>query len=169
MCSAGQREWKLHVADLSLLANQSMSFSLKEIDMKLMKPLFLALVSTAAMTVRAGELSPEMEAKFLKVIVSSSGNTKISCNDSALKAALEAQGVTVDSSASIAWVSNPVEAKMAKSSGRLVITSKKELAASVSVVLEEEGGRPKILLNPTNLHASRVQLGDAVLKIAEKI
>ena len=130
----------------------------------------LALASVAAFTVRAGELTPEVEAKFLKVIVSSSGGNKIACSDPALKTALEAQGIQVDASASIVWATNAAEGKTSKAMGRLVISGKRELSFLASVLLEEEGGRPKILLNPANLHAAtRVTLGDAILKIAEKI
>jgi len=137
--------------------------------MKNLRPVLLALAAAASLALRAGELSPELEAKFLKVIISSSGNTKIGCSDSALKTALEAQGITIDSSSSIVWVTNSAEAKAYKAMGRLVIVSKRELAPVASVVLDEEGGRPKLLLNTANLRQSKVQLGDAVLKIAEKI
>lgn len=137
--------------------------------MKNLRPVLLALAAAASLALRAGELSPELEAKFLKVIISSSGNTKIGCSDSALKTALEAQGITIDSSSSIVWVTNSAEAKAYKAMGRLVIVSKRELAPMASMVLDEEGGRPKLLLNTANLRQSKVQLGDAVLKIAEKI
>ena len=130
------------------------------------------LLAAAALTtfaVRAADLTPEVEAKFLKAIISSSGTNKISCSDPALKTALEAQGMVVDSSATIAWTTNPMEAKNFKAFGRLVVTNRRELAANASVLISEEGGRPKILLNTANLHAAKIQLGDAVLKIAEKI
>lgn len=137
--------------------------------MNSLRPLFLALAAVATFAVRAGELTPEVEAKFLKVIVTSSGASKISCSDPALKAALEAQGLTVDPSAPIAWATGQGEAKAFKAMGKLVIANRRDLAASASVLIEEDGGRPKIFLNTTNLHASKVQLGDVVLKITEKI
>lgn len=133
------------------------------------KTLLLAAAALATFAVRAGELTPEVEAKFLKAIIASSGTNKISCSDGALKAALEAQGITVDSSSPIAWVTNPNEARAMKQFGRLVITNKRELAASAAVILLEDGGRPKIMLNTANLKSAKVQLSDAVLKIAEKI
>jgi hypothetical protein len=134
-----------------------------------MKHLKLALLALASLAVRAGELSPEVEAKFLKAILASSGSNKISCSDAPLKAALEAQGCVVDSGAPIAWSTSPGEAKMMKTSGRLVITNRRELAIHASILIQEDAGRPKILLNTANLHAAKIQLGDAILKIAEKI
>lgn len=137
--------------------------------MTILRPLCLALAAVATLAVRAGELSPEVEAKFLKVIVTSTGASKIACADPALKAALEAQGLTVEPGAPIVWATSAAEAKNYKAMGRLVISNSRSLAASASVLIEEDGGRPKIFLNTTNLHASRVQLGDVVLKITEKI
>ena len=133
------------------------------------KALLLSLVTLATLTLRAGELSPEVEAKFLKVIMTSSGATKIACSDAALKTALEAVGIVVDPSSSIVWASNMGEAKMGKMVGRLVVTNKRELASQASILLEEDGGRPKILVNTGNLHNCKVQVGDAVLKLGEKI
>jgi hypothetical protein len=134
-----------------------------------MKILTLAFLALASLAVHAGELAPEVEAKFLKAILASSGSNKISCSDPALKTALEAQGCVVDSGAPIAWSINPNEAKNLKSFGRLVITNRRDLAVHASILIQEDGGRPKILLNTANLHAAKIQLGDAILKIAEKI
>lgn len=137
--------------------------------MKLFRTLLLAVASVATFAAQAGDLAPEVEAKFLKVIVSSTGTSRIACADPVLKAALEAQGVTVDPSAQVIWVTGMSEARAGKAMGKLVITPKRDLVASVAVLLEEDGGRPKIFLNTSNLHAAKVQLGDTVLKITEKI
>ena len=134
-----------------------------------MNILKLILPALSAFTLQAGELGPDVEAKFIKAIIASSGSNKVACTDAALKVALEAQGVVVDASAAIVWSTNALDAKMMKASGRLVVTNKRELAANACVLVQEEGGRPKIFLNTINLKAARVQLGDAVLKIAEKI
>jgi hypothetical protein len=134
--------------------------------MKFSTMLLLIMVSLTGIAGRAGELAPEVAAKFLKVIVTSSGGTKIACSDPAIKAALEAQGVVVDAGAQIVWAVTVTEARAGKQFGRLVITAKRELAASASILLEEDGGHPKILVNSNNLRSSKVQLGDAILKIA---
>jgi len=132
------------------------------------KTFLLAAAAVATLAVRA-DLTPEVEAKFLKAIIASSGTNKISCEEGALKAALEAQGIVVDSSAPICWVTNPAQAKTMKQFGRLVITNRRDLASSASVLILEDGGRPKLILNTANLKSAKVQLSDAVLKIAEKI
>lgn len=129
----------------------------------------LAVLAFAPLALTAGELSPEVTAKFVKAIMSSSGGNKVSCSDPALKPALEAQGIVVDSAAPITWVTNASEARASKAFGRLVIAGKRELAAQACIIIEEDGGRPKILLNPANLRSAKVQVGDAVLKIADKI
>jgi len=128
----------------------------------------LLLVPFACLALRA-DLPVETQAKILKVIVSSSGGNKIACGDPALKAALEAAGLVVDSGAPIVWTSNPAEARNMKTFGRLVVTDKRELAASAAIIIMDDGGRPKIMLNAANLKSAKVQLSDAVLKIAEKI
>ncbi|NTV73729.1 MAG: hypothetical protein HGA66_05930 [Holophaga sp.] len=132
------------------------------------KTFLLAAAAVATLAVRA-ELTPEVEAKFLKAIIASSGTNKIACDDAALKGALEAQGIVVDSGASICWVTNPNIAKTMKQFGRLVITNRRDLAGSASVLIVEDNGRPKLILNTANLKTAKVQLSDAVLKIAEKI
>ena len=137
--------------------------------MSILKLAAATLFSLVAATAQAGELSPEIQAKFLKVIVSSSSVGKIACPDGPLKAALEAQGVLVDSSSLIVWVTNPNEAKMLKAGGRLVIAGRRDFLQNACIVVEEDGGRPKLLLNTANLKAAKVQLSDAVMKIGEKI
>ncbi|BDU71252.1 hypothetical protein [Mesoterricola silvestris] len=132
------------------------------------KIFILAAAAVASLAVRA-ELAPEVEAKFLKAIIASSGTAKIACDDPALKGALEAQGIAVDSSAAICWVTNPNIAKTMKQFGRLVITNRRDLASSASVLILEDNGRPKLILNTANLKSAKVQLSDAVLKIAEKM
>lgn len=128
----------------------------------------LLLVPFAALALRA-ELPPEVQAKILKVIVTSSGGNKIACSDPGLKAALEGAGLVVDSGAPIVWSTSSGEAKNLKTFGRLVVTDRRELSAYASIVILDDGGRPKIMLNPTNLKTAKVQLSDAVMKIAEKL
>ncbi|HLO67439.1 MAG TPA: hypothetical protein VK188_10505 [Holophaga sp.] len=128
----------------------------------------LLLVPFAALALRA-DLPPEVQAKIIKVIVSSSGGNKIACGDPALKAALEGAGLVVDSGAPIVWSTSAGEAKNLKAFGRLIITDRRELAGFASIVIQDDGGRPKIMLNPANLKTAKVQLSDAVMKIAEKI
>lgn len=133
------------------------------------KLIFTAFAATLGLSLTAGELPIETAAKLVKVVVNGTGG-KITCRDAAMKAALESNGVTVDSSASIIWSSSPAEIKMLKSRGRLIITSRPEqLGMGACIAIAEDGGRPKIYLHPANLAASGVSLPDAVLKLGEKI
>ncbi|BDU77411.1 hypothetical protein [Mesoterricola sediminis] len=131
--------------------------------------LFVLAALACAPALRAGEAAPEVQAKFLKVIVSSSGSNRIACSDPALRPALEALGLQVDGNAQVIWATSVPEAKVSKAMGKLVVAGRRELASASCVLIEEEGGRPKLLLNTNNLRSSKVQLGDALLKLAEKI
>ena len=122
-----------------------------------------------AQQLSAGDLTPETKAKILKVICTTSGQTKIACSDPAVKTALEAVGLIVESGSSIVWCSSPQEAKVQKQMGRLVVVGTRSLTAMACIVLEEDGGRPKIILNTNNIRGSRIQLSDALMKIGEKL
>ena len=127
----------------------------------------LTVLGLVCMAARGGELCPEVKAKFIKVIASASGG-KVACGDPAIRAALESAGVTIDGDSRIVWASNPIQAKAMKQTGRLVISGARESLSSAGVVLLEADGRPKILVNPANINASHVPIGDAILKIAER-
>lgn len=137
--------------------------------MNMAKHVLLTLAALAGLAASAGELSPEVSAKFVKAIVSSSGSNKVACSDPGVKAAFEAVGLQVDSGAQIIWATNMNEARAGKQMGRLVVTPKRELAGMACILLEEADGHPKMVLNTSNLKSARVQLGDAILKIAAKI
>ena len=86
--------------------------------------------------------------------------------DKVMKAALEAVGVAVDDGAKVVWVTNPAQAKMLKTQGKLVVgPSPALLPAGGGIALVEDGGKPKILLQMANVSASGVTLPDALLKV----
>jgi len=136
--------------------------------MKLNRIAVALLCALGVQALQAGDLSPEQTAKFLKVIANSSGN-KVSCQDGPLKAALTALGVGVESGSPVVWCTGMGEAKMQKQMGKLVVVGHKDLMSVACVVLEEEDGHPKILLNTGNIRACHVTLGDALMKIGEKL
>lgn len=124
-----------------------------------------ALLLASAPWAHAGELPPDITAKLLKIIVTNAGG-KISCREPALKEALTAAGVAVEDSAKVVWVTNPAQAKMLKAQGKLVVgPSPSLLPAGAGIVLVEDGGKPKILLQMANVSASGVTLPDALLKV----
>lgn len=118
---------------------------------------------------RAGELPQELAARLLKVVVAGTGSG-VFCRDGAMKAALEAQGLSTDSGSKVAWSNNPAEVKALKSQGKLVVSGRPDLMGQgAGVVLVEENGKPKILLNPGAISASGVSLSDTVLKVGERL
>lgn len=124
-----------------------------------------ALLLAGAPAAQAGELPPDVTAKLLKIIVTNAGG-KISCREPALKEALEAAGVAVEDSAKVVWVTNPAQAKMLKSQGKLVVgPSPALLGAGAGIALVEDGGKPKILLQMANVTSSGITLPDALLKV----
>jgi hypothetical protein len=50
----------------------------------------------------------------------------------------------------------------------MVVVGHRDLMSAACVVLEEDGGRPKIMLNNNNLRSCRLKLGDAIMKISTK-
>ena len=78
-------------------------------------------------------------------------------------------GLVVESGSSIVWCTSPQEAKVQKQMGRLVVVGSRALTPVACIVLDEDGGRPKIILNTTNIRGSRIQLSDALMKIGEKL
>ncbi len=133
------------------------------------KHILTALVATLGLNLPAAELPVETAAKLVKVVVNGTGG-KITCRDSAMRAALESNGVQVDSSANIIWSSSPAEIKMLKARGKLIITSRPEqLGMGACIAIAEDGGRPKIYLHPANLAASGIALPDSFLKMGQKI
>jgi len=130
-----------------------------------LKRIALILLCSCGMGLHAGALSPEQTAKIMKVIATGCGEIQVNCKDAALKAALSAVGLSVEEGAPIAWCSNLPDARANLAKGRLVVVGHPDLLSAACIVVEEDGGRPKILLNSTNLRACKLKLGDAIMKI----
>lgn len=122
----------------------------------------IALLATGAW---AGELSPEVLAKFIKIAAT---DGKVACKDAALKSALEAAGVTVDSGARMVWCTNANEIKMAKMQGKLAVVGRPELmGAGGGIALLDDGGKPKIVVNKALIAASGVNVSPMLFKVGE--
>ena len=87
--------------------------------MKRMIPIGFALVSTLGMHAQTAPL--EIQAKFVKILLSSSGQFGFACNDAALKAKLEELGVSVGPGFKYAWGSSEPEVRALKAQGRFII------------------------------------------------
>ncbi len=118
---------------------------------------------------QAEDLSSDTLATYLKVLATSCGTGRICCNDAAMKAAMESKGVSVDANAPIVFSNTPGQAKALGSMGRLIVSSRREMLGSASIVILEGGGKPKFFIHSANLRKSHTQVSDAIMKISEKI
>ena len=127
------------------------------------------LLGFGALALQASDLTPEVTAKFLKVIASTSGQSRVACLDGGVKAALETQGITVDAGAAVVWCTSAPEARVSKQQGKMVVVGRWDLSSMACILLEEDGGRPKLILNTANIRTCRTPVGDALMKIGEKL
>jgi hypothetical protein len=135
--------------------------------MKRARLLPVAFLITAAL---AGEDVPlAAQAKFLKSLISATGQFGFACSDPTLKPLLEANGVSVSPGFKMAWAASEAEAKALKAEGKLVIVPRLAwLRSGGSIAVIEEEGKPAVYLNPVNVKASGMQLPDVILKMAKK-
>ena len=129
-----------------------------------------ATLSLVSAGLSAGELPPEVQAKFIRIIASSAGSAgKVNCKDAAVGAELTKLGVASDPSSKVAYAGTEGEVKSLKASGHLVICGTLGwLSSGGSIAIVEEGGKPRIYLHMGNIGGSGVTLSDAVLKIGRK-
>lgn len=137
-------------------------------------PAISLIMSTAipvafATPLQAEDLPSDTLATYLKVLATSCGMGRICCSDTTMKAALESKGVSVDANAPIVFSNTPGQAKALGSMGRLIVSSRREMLGSASIVILEGGGKPKFFINSANLRKSHTQVSDAIMKISEKI
>ena len=136
--------------------------------MNRMIPAALALVFTFGMNAQSAPL--ETQAKFVKVLLSSSGQFGFACNDKALKKKLEEMGVSVGPGFKFAWGSSEPEVRALKAQGRFIICPNVAwLNSGACIAIVEEAGKPQLYLHSANTKASGVTVSDAIMKIAKKI
>jgi hypothetical protein len=112
----------------------------------------------------------EIQAKFVKILLSSSGQFGFACNDAALKAKLEELGVSVGPGFKYAWGSSEPEVRALKAQGRFIIVPNLDwLKAGGCIAIVVEGGKPQLYLHVANTKTSGVTVSDAITKIAKKI
>jgi hypothetical protein len=113
---------------------------------------------------------PDVQAKFLKTLVASTGQFGLACNnDPALKKSLETAGVSVSPGFKLAWAATEAEVKTLKADGRLVIVPNLQwLRLGGGVAIVEEEGQPQLYVQMANVKASGMTLPEAILKNAKK-
>ena len=130
-------------------------------------PTALALVFSLGLQAQSAPL--ETEAKFVKVLLSSTGQFGFACNEPALKAKLESMGVSVGPGFKLAWGSSEPEVRALKAQGRFIVCPSAEwLKSGACLALVDEGGKPQLYMSPANVKASGVTLSDAIARIAKK-
>ena len=119
----------------------------------------------------AADLAPDVQAKFVKTLVSSTGQFGFACNnDPELKKSLEAAGVSVSPGFKLAWAATEEEVKKLKADGRLVVVPKLQwLRLGGGVAIVEEDGKPQFYVHMANIKASGLTLPDTIIKIAKKM
>ena len=136
--------------------------------MKRMIPIGFALVSTLGAQAQTAPL--DIQAKFVKILLSSTGQFGFACNDASLKAKLEAMGVSVGPGFKYAWGSSEAEVRALKAQDRFIICPTVEwLKSGGCIAIVEEGGKPALYIHVANTRASGVTVPDAISKIAKKI
>jgi hypothetical protein len=111
----------------------------------------------------------DTEAKFLKVLLTTTGQFGLACNDQALSKKLEEMGVSVGPGFKLAWGSSEPEVRALKAQERFVICPNLEwLKAGASMAIVEEDGHPQLYLQSANAKASGMAVPDAISKISKK-
>lgn len=131
----------------------------------------LALVALVPSALSAGELPPELQAKFVKILAASAGSAgKVACKNAAVAAKLVEAGMTIDPGAKVAWAGSEGEVASLKGAGKMVICGFLEwLPKGGSIAVVEEAGKPQIYLHMGNVATSGVTLSDSVLKVGKRL
>jgi hypothetical protein len=136
--------------------------------MKRMIPAAFAGVYALGLNAQSAPL--ETQAKFVKILLSSSGQFGFACNDDALKKKLEDLGVSVGPGFKFAWGSSEPEVRALKAQGRFIICPNLAwLQSGGCIAIVDEGGKPQLYLHVANTKSSGITISDAISKIAKKI
>ena len=130
----------------------------------------VAIALLCALGLDAQGVPLDTQAKFLKVLLTTTGQFGFACNDPALTRKLEELGVSVGPGFKFAWGSSEPEVRALKAQNRFVICPSLDwLKSGACMALVEEEGRPQLYLQSANAKASGMTLPDAISKIARKL
>jgi hypothetical protein len=111
----------------------------------------------------------DLQAKFVKVMLTSTGQFGFACNEPALKAKLESMGVSVGPGFKLAWGASEPEVRALKAQGRFILCPNVDwLKDGASLAIVDAGGKPELYMDPANIKASGLPLPDAIAHIAKK-
>jgi hypothetical protein len=128
-----------------------------------------AILLTSVLGLAAQDVPPEAQVKFIRLLVSSSGQSGFACGSNmALKFKLQSVGFPTPADAKIAWASSEAEVKALKAAGRFAVVPQLAwLKLGAAAALVQEGGNPVLYLNLANVKASGLTLPDSVVKSAK--
>jgi predicted nucleic acid-binding protein len=122
----------------------------------------------AVLPLSAGELGAPTVAKFIRVILLSSGGRAVTCADKEIAGELGALGVALEADAKLVWADSEKDVARQAKAGKLVVCGTKGLLASgAALALVAEGGHPVIYLHAKHLAATGMTLPDNILKLAK--
>jgi hypothetical protein len=130
----------------------------------------IALLLCASATLLAGDLAVPTVAKFIRVIASASGASKVACSDREVAGELASLGVQADPEAKVVWAGSERDAGRFAKLGRVVICGNIDwLNAGATIAIVAEGGRPALYISARNLAATGVAFPDTIMKISKVI
>jgi hypothetical protein len=118
----------------------------------------------------AGDLAAPTVAKFIRVIASASGGSKVVCSDREIAGELTAINVPMEGDGKLVWATTEKDVTKFAKQGKLVICGSQDLLnAGAALAIVAEGGRPTIYISAKNLAASGITLSDSVMKIGKVV
>lgn len=115
-------------------------------------------------------VSPELMAKFIKVIATNAGSPgRVDLKDAVLIKALDGLGVTADKAAKVAFATSLAEVKALKAEGKLVICNSLDmLPAGGSIAIVDEDGKAAVYLHTGHINESGAKVSPAILRIGKQ-
>lgn len=131
--------------------------------------LMAALILGAGHTVSQA-VTPELMAKFIKVIATNSGSAgKVDVKEADLIKALDSLDVAADKNAKVAFATTEAEVKALRTAGKLVICNRLDLLpVGGSIAIVDEDGKAAIYLHTGHINESGAKVSPAILRIGKQ-
>lgn len=129
------------------------------------------LVLPVLLAVAQPSLSASEIAGYLRLISTQAQSPgRVACRDLDMALQLKKAGISTDPRSTVAWAANAEQARAFQGEGKLVICSDRSLVGSgAALVLEQEGGKIRLLIHLGHAKASGVALSDTLLKAARPL
>lgn len=116
------------------------------------------------------DVTPELMAKFIKVIATNSGSSgRVDIQDPSIIKALANLGVSTDKGAKVAFATNESEVKTLRSGRKLVICNRLDLLPpGGSIAIVEEDGKAVVYLHTGHISESGASVSPAIMRIGKQ-